>query len=110
MAVLSTLLAIGAATFLVAQVVATVFAMIFNFIINNTLTYRDRRLRGFWALTRGLATFIAVCSVGALANVGIANYLFSDRRYVWWLAGFAGILVGAVWNYATTSLLTWRAR
>ena len=37
MAVLSTLLAIGAANFVVAQVVATVFAMIFNFIINNTL-------------------------------------------------------------------------
>jgi dolichol-phosphate mannosyltransferase len=110
MVVLSALLAVGAATFLAAQVVATVFAMIFNFFINNILTYRDRRLQGIWALARGLATFVAVCSVGALANVGIANYLFSDRRYVWWLAGLAGILVGAVWNYAATSLLTWRAR
>lgn len=110
MAVLYSLVAIVRAKFIVAQIVATVVAMIFNFFVNNTLTYRDRRLKGFRALSRGLATFIAVCSVGALANVGIANYLFSDRQYVWWLAGFAGILVGAVWNYATTSVVTWRAR
>ena len=110
MVVLYALLATGGATFIVGQIAATVVAMIFNFFVNNTLTYRDRRLRGFRALAGGLATFVAVCSVGALANVGIANYLFSDRQYVWWLAGLAGIFVGAVWNYATTSVVTWRTR
>ena len=110
MVVLYALVAIGEATFIVGQIAATVVAMIFNFFVNNTLTYRDRRLKGFRALTGGLATFVAICSVGALANVGIANYLFSDRQYVWWLAGLAGIFVGAVWNYATTSVVTWRTR
>jgi dolichol-phosphate mannosyltransferase len=110
MAVLSTLIAINATSFVVAQTIATVLAMVFNFFVNNTLTYRDRRLQGFPAMARGLATFIVVCSIGAFANVGIATYLFSDRHYVWWSAGLAGILVGAVWNYATTSIVTWRAR
>ena len=67
-----------------------------------------RRLKGIRALAGGLATFVAVCSVGALANVGIANYLFSDHQYIWWLAGLAGIFVGAVWNFAATSVVTWR--
>jgi dolichol-phosphate mannosyltransferase len=107
MAILSAFVAVGD-TFFTAQIVATLCAMIFNFFVNNALTYRDRRLKG-WSLVRGLTSFIAICSVGALANVGIANYLFSDRQYVWWAAGLAGILVGAVWNYATTSLVTWRS-
>jgi dolichol-phosphate mannosyltransferase len=110
MVALYALVVTNGATFIMGQIVATFVAMIFNFFVNNTLTYRDRRLRGFRALAGGVATFLAACSIGALANVGIANYLFSDRQYVWWLAGLAGILVGAVWNYASTSIITWRAR
>ena len=47
-----------------------------NFFLNNLFTYRDRRLRGL-ALLRGLFTFYAICALGAVANVGIAGYLFS---------------------------------
>jgi dolichol-phosphate mannosyltransferase len=110
MAALASLMASGAASFLTAQAVATTVAMVFNFFLNNTLTYRDRRLKGVRALSLGLATFLAVCSLGAFANVGIANYLFSDAHYYWWSAGIAGILVGAVWNYAATSIFTWRLK
>ena len=110
MAALSALLSARSVPFAVAQVLATLTAMVFNFFLNNILTYRDRRLRGARELSRGLASFVAVCAVGAVANVGIASYLFSGRAYVWWLAGLAGILVGAVWNYAMTALLTWRVR
>jgi dolichol-phosphate mannosyltransferase len=55
----------------------------------------------------GWVTFTLACGVGALANVGIASYLFAkDVR--WILAGLAGILVGAVWNYAVTTVYTWK--
>jgi hypothetical protein len=47
------------------------------------------------------------CSLGAVANVGIANYVFTNQ-YSWWLAGISGVAVGAVWNYAATSVFTWR--
>jgi dolichol-phosphate mannosyltransferase len=76
-----------------------------NFSLNNILTYRDMRLRGRRFLT-GLFTFCLVCSIGAIANVGIANFVF-QRDYTWWLAGGAGALVGAVWNYAASSTVTW---
>jgi len=46
------------------------FAMVFNFAVNNVLTYRDRRLHGWRG--GGLASFMAPAR-GALANVGIAT-------------------------------------
>lgn len=94
--------------FAAAQTAATLSAMTFNFLLNNVLTYRDRRLRG-GKLFSGLLSFYAVCGVGAVANVGIAAYLFRFDRS-WWLAGVAGALVGAVWNYAISSIFTWRSR
>ena len=91
--------------FTAAQSAATATAMVFNFAVNNVLTYRDRRLSG-WAWWRGLASFMLACSVGALANVGIATYLFGFET-TWFLAALAGVLVGAVWNFAVTQLYTW---
>jgi dolichol-phosphate mannosyltransferase len=94
--------------FAAAQTVATLAAMTFNFLLNNILTYRDRRLRGR-RLIYGLLSFYAVCAVGAVGNVGIAAYLFHFDRS-WWLAGIAGAMLGAVWNYAISSIFTWRSR
>jgi dolichol-phosphate mannosyltransferase len=91
--------------FITAQSAATGSAMIFNFALNNVLTYRDRRRKG-WAWFQGLFSFMIACSVGALANVGIATYLFKNRTQ-WMLAALAGVLVGAVWNYAVTQFYTW---
>ena len=68
--------------FAAAQLTASVVAMITNFLINNALTYRDRRLRGTRLLT-GLVTFVAVCSVGAVANVRFAIDTF-EHDHSWW--------------------------
>ena len=89
-----------------SQTSASVVAMTVNFFLNNFLTYRDRRLKGLKIL-QGLSTFYLACGLGAVANVGAASYLF-DHHYSWWLAGVAGVLIGAVWNYTATSVLTWR--
>lgn len=94
-------------SFMVSQTTATFVAMTFNFFANNTLTYRDKRLRGFWRILLGLLSFYAICSIGAISNVGIAAVLFM-QHYSWWLSGFAGVLLGVVWNYAASSIFTWR--
>lgn len=91
-----------------AQAVAALVAMTGNFLLNNRLTYRDQRLRG-GALLRGLLLFYVVCSVGLLANVGVAFSVY-DQEPVWWLAGAAGALMGVVWNYGISSLFVWRAK
>jgi dolichol-phosphate mannosyltransferase len=94
--------------FVAAQTMATLVAMTANFTLNNTLTYRDRRLQG-WRFLQGLASFALICSVGTLANVGIASVLYREQRS-WWLAGIAGAVIGSVWNYAVSSVFTWRPR
>jgi len=94
--------------FAVAQSIATFVAMTSNFFLNNELTYRDRRLKGL-AMFGGFLGFCAIGSVGALTNVGLANWLYSERS-VWWVAGAAGAIMGALWNYALSSLFVWRTR
>lgn len=105
MLVLSSLFITQATDFVSGQAAATGVAMVFNFAVNNLLTYRDRRLRGARWL-KGLLSFVVVCSVGAFANVGVANYLFAQSGG-WIAAALSGILVGAVWNYAVSSVYTW---
>jgi dolichol-phosphate mannosyltransferase len=92
--------------FVVGQSAATLVAMTSNYLLNNALTYRDVRLRG-WALLRGWLTFVLACGIGALANVGVATYLFQSESS-WIVSAIAGVLVGAVWNYAVTAIYTWR--
>jgi dolichol-phosphate mannosyltransferase len=91
-----------------AQATGAIVAMTSNFILNNFLTYRDQRLKGF-AILRGLLLFYLVCSVGLLANVGVAFSVY-DQEPIWWLAGAAGALMGVVWNYAMSGLFVWRKR
>jgi dolichol-phosphate mannosyltransferase len=94
------------ASFAFGQGAGVAMAMVFNYSFNNLVTYGDRSLRG-WAWWRGLVSFMAICSVGMLANVGVATVLF-DQQTAWGLAAVAGMIVGSVWNFAVTSRYTWR--
>ncbi len=106
--VLSIGMALFTGFFLVAQTVAVIVSMVFNFVLNNALTYRDQRLQG-WAWWGGLLKFMLACAVGAAANVGVASYIYGDIGYWVWSA-LAGILVGVMWNYAATAILVWPQR
>ena len=94
--------------FRMAQTVATIIAMTSNFFLNNQFTYRDQRLRGV-LLLRGLGSFYLICGLGAVANVGVASYVFTSH-HAWWIAGVAGAIVGSVWNFAMSSVFTWNRR
>jgi dolichol-phosphate mannosyltransferase len=89
-----------------AQVLATFTAMTGNYILNNALTYRDRRLPGLEAL-RGLLIFYVICAIGAVSNVAVASWIYAASPN-WWLAGLIGAFIGAVWNYSISSALVWR--
>ncbi len=96
-------------TFELSQAIGTAFTITANFTLNNWLTYHDRRLSG-WKFVRGLLSFSFICSFGAIANVGVATLLFVQQHSFWWIAGIAGAAMSAVWNYAMTSVFTWRAQ
>jgi dolichol-phosphate mannosyltransferase len=94
--------------FIWAQIAATMAAIASNFAINNALTYRDRRLKG-WAYLGGMLGFYVISLVGMVSNIGIADWLFNNAQK-WWIAGLAGAIIGVVWNYVVSSLLIWRTR
>ena len=108
LAVLKLSLATLTGNFALAQTVATFVSMFSNFILNNRLTYHDRRLSGR-NLISGFLGFCLIGSVGALTNVGLASWIYSERP-TWWLAGAAGAMMGALWNYSMSSQFVWRAR
>jgi dolichol-phosphate mannosyltransferase len=105
-ATLTTMFRVMLLSFATSQAVAVVIAMASNFALNNALTFRDKRLSG-WRWVKGLISFVLTCSIGAFANVGVASYLFK-QHIVWGLSALAGIIVGAVWNYAMTATYIWR--
>jgi dolichol-phosphate mannosyltransferase len=94
--------------FLTAQVVATFLAMAENFILNNRITFRDRRLKGKQLLP-GILRFAATCSFGAWANFIFARALWQSG-VEWFVAGFAGIMIASVWNLSVSSFVTWPVR
>jgi dolichol-phosphate mannosyltransferase len=92
-------------TFLTSQAIAAFAAMTINFFLNNRFTYRDARLRGVRQFT-GLLSFYAVCSIGAVTNLYVAQSLY-DRAVQWIPAGLMGGIIGAVWNFGVSSTITW---
>ena len=97
---------LGGISFERALPFAVVAAATSNYLINNVLTFRFARLRGF-ALLRGLLKFLLVSSLPALANVGLAIAFYENvaRDSLW--AQLAGIIVVFVWNYAASSRFVW---
>jgi dolichol-phosphate mannosyltransferase len=81
---------------------------VFNFQLNNMITYRDQKLKGP-CLWRGLLLFMVVCGFGAIANIGIAQVLY-ERHETWTVAGGIGAMIGVVWNYTVSATLVWRSR
>jgi len=91
--------------FAIAQAMAGTTAMTSNYFINNLITYRDKRLRG-WKLFTGYLRFCALCAIGLVASVGVGSELHA-HGVPWALAGFAGAVSGSIWNYVSTYLGVW---
>ncbi len=94
--------------FVPAQMLAIVIAIASNFLINNALTYRDRRLSGV-RFVGGLLRFYLVSAVGLVSNISVSDWMFVNAQK-WWVAGLAGAFISVVWNYVAASLFVWRNR
>ena len=92
--------------FRLSLAISTLAAMTSNFLLNNTITYRDRRLKGGRLIT-GLLTFYLACSVGAVVAIWISELMQQNRTH-WFLAGAMGVLLASIWNYSMTQFFTWR--
>ncbi|MDE2411673.1 MAG: glycosyltransferase family 2 protein [Sphingomonadales bacterium] len=92
--------------FIAGQTTAALVAMTFNFVLNNELTYADKRLRGFGPLMAGWARFALTCAFGLLANIGAATALVRLGFHPY-PAALVGIVLGSVWNFALSSKFVW---
>lgn len=88
-----------------ATIGGSILAMTSNYALNNLITYRDRRLRG-WRWVSGYLRFSALCALPLMVNYTAAHWVFA-QDHIWWVAGVAGALLGAVWNYVSTAAAVW---
>ena len=93
------------ATFLPAQIAATVAAMTFNYVLNNMITYRTDRLKGL-RFAYGYVIFCVVCSLGAVANISVAD-LTMHEMHSWPIAGLAGAIMSSVFNFGVATRFVW---
>jgi len=90
----------------IAQAIAILIAMTSNYILNNMLTFRDRRLTGS-GFVRGWFAFALGCAIGSVANLSVFSVL--HRSLVSDIVASAlGAIVGSVSNYILAQRLTWR--
>lgn len=94
--------------FIFALPIAIISAAISNYLINNALTFRYKRLCGL-SLFAGLLKFLIVASLPVIANVGLSTALYKNvfQDVIW--AQMCGILVVFVWNYAASSAFVWNS-
>ena len=93
-------------TFIQVLPFAGVSAASSNFLINNFLTFRNKRLKGM-NLFIGLLKFLLVSSIPLLANVGLASSFYQYITPNKFLSQMAGIIVVFIWNYAASSKFVW---
>ena len=93
--------------FALSQTFAALTAVTWNFLLNNQLTFRDRRLRGPKLLS-GYVKFLAIAAIGVVANVSLATFTYERVGGVAIVAAFAGIALDTLWKFVVSSRLVWR--
>lgn len=84
-------------------------SMTWNFFLNNLITFRDRRLKG-WSMLGGLIRFYIACSLGALISLCLSLFMKDQLHIHYVVAGIIATLISSVWNYWASTLLSWRGR
>jgi dolichol-phosphate mannosyltransferase len=93
--------------FVWAQSMAAFAAATSNFFLNDLLTFHNQRLSGrkmFW----GYLKFIAVSSVGIVANVSVASIANDRLIHVVFLATIAGIAMDTLWKFVMINRFIWK--
>ena len=87
---------------------AVTLAAVWNFTLNNQLTFRSRKLKGKNYIS-GLLKFLFVSSLPIAANVGAAAYIYNTYGGSKLSAQLAGIVIAYLWNYVASSKVVWNS-
>ncbi len=93
----------------VGQFIAGFITMIVNFLLNNHITFFDKKIstNNLGQLSIGILKFILVCSFGLLISASLAHFLNSELLLTWWISSIIGIIAGSVWNYFISDNVIW---
>jgi dolichol-phosphate mannosyltransferase len=87
-------------------------SIITNFVLNDRITFSDRRTGQDNPFFIRLLKFNLVCLIGAAVNFGIYSLLLTafgtDSIGIRLLANFIGIIAGFIWNYIFSLFWTWK--
>lgn len=93
-----------------SKVIAAEFAILNNFLWNDTWTFRDiaHRQSGLRQRLKRLIKFNLVCLAGLVLNVVILNLLFNTLHLNRYLANLVAIAIVTLWNFWINLKLSWR--
>ena len=104
--IITSLLMAAGLSFQQSLPLAVIAAASSNYLINNSLTFKDRRQHGR-KLIKGLLKFLLVASLPSLANIGLATGFYNLVQANAVFAQLSGIIVVYIWNYAASSRFVW---
>lgn len=96
----------GGAAFWLSQALATIVAMVFNFTINNLLTYPTATLRNA-SYYQGLVLYSIIASFGIVANVSTAQLTYEHFKGHTFIAACMGIFIDVIWRFVVSNRLIW---
>lgn len=81
-------------------------AILFNFLLNNALTFSHVKLKGMRAVT-GFIGYNIACLLGTIANYAVASYLYRQGMSLALSIGI-GAFIGMIWNYTMGLQFVWK--
>ena len=93
--------------FALARPAGILAGMTQNYLLNNLLTFSDRRHRGLAACMRGWGLYAATQSVGSVVNwaVSVGTHALGTP---WFIALMLGVAAGVVVNFLMATKVVWR--
>ena len=78
-----------------------------NYLINNALTFRAKRLQNY-KLLKGLIKFLIVVSLPVIANIFLAISFYKAFQLNTFWAQICGIVLIFIWNYLASTKFVWK--
>ena len=94
--------------YLLSAAISIESSIISNFVLNDYLTFPDRRLPGTKSFLSRLLKFNLVCIVGLGVNMGVLWLLTEVFGIYYLVSELGGIVVATLWNYLFNTWWTWK--
>jgi dolichol-phosphate mannosyltransferase len=96
--------------YLLSAAISIETSIVSNYLLNEFITFRDRRTGGVGRVFARLASFNTVSLVGVALNLGILWLLTTALGLYYLVSNLFGIAVATTWNYLVNNKWTWRRR